>query len=206
MIRRLTRSGLEYPRRLLFWTLLAGVLLRLVSSGQIGVSYDEAYYAALSRHLGLSYFDHPPLLMWLLAGAGWMTGSDSPLLLRGAMSLLFVGSSLLMYQFTSLLFDRSAGAYAVLLLNLSLLFGVFIGGWPSPDAPLTFFLLAAMTCVAHIVFRNGNPGLLWPLAGVFMGFAMLSKYSAALTAIGAFMGFRSLSNPGVYWETEVSIR
>lgn len=187
MIRRLTRSGLSHPKRLLFWSLLAGAFLRLVSSDAIGVTYDEAYYAALSRHVGLSYYDHPPLLMWLLAGVNWMTGSDSPWLQRGAMSLLFVGSSLLMYRLTSILFDRTAGAYAVLLLNLSLLFGVFIGGWPSPDAPLTFFLLAAMTCVAHIVFRNGNPKLLWPLAGMCMGFAMLSKYSAALTAIGALM-------------------
>lgn len=187
MIRKLTRSGLSRPEWLLFWSLLAGALLRLVSSGAIGVSYDEAYYAALSRHVGLSYFDHPPLLMWMLAGVSRMTGSDSPLLLRGTMSMLFVGSSLLMYRLTSILFDRAAGAYAALLLNLSLLFGVFIGGWPSPDAPLIFFLLAAMTCLVHIVFRNGNPMLLWPLAGMFMGFAMLSKYSAALTAVGALM-------------------
>lgn len=212
IIRRLTRSGLSHPKQFLFWSLLAGSLLRLISSDAIGVSYDEAYYAALSRHVGLSYFDHPPLLMWYLAGVSRMTGSDSPLLLRGAMSLLFAGSSLLMYRLTSILFDRAAGAYAVLLLNLSLLFGVFIGGWPSPDGPMTFFLLASMTCVAQIVFRNGSPTLLWPLAGMCMGFAMLSKYSAVLTAIGALIfllstpaGRSRLQQPGPYFGLGVCI-
>ena len=87
---------LEQPGRLLAWTILSSILARLVMAGLLGSSYDEDYYVALARHISLSYFDHPPLLMWYVAAAMKLTGSGGIFILRAPLIVLFAGTTLLM--------------------------------------------------------------------------------------------------------------
>ena len=124
----LTQTGLKRPETLAVCVILAWTFVRLCAGYAIGASYDEAYYLALARHVSLSYFDHPPMLMWLLAATMKATGSDSIFVLRCALALLFVGTNWLMYRLTTQLFDASAAAFAVFSLNISILFSLGIGG------------------------------------------------------------------------------
>jgi hypothetical protein len=203
---------LQHPGRLLAWTILSSTLARLVMAGLLGSSYDEDYYVALARHISLSYFDHPPLLMWYVAAAMKLTGSGSIFILRAPLIVLSAGTTLMMYRLTSIVFDRQAGAFAALLLNLSLLFGLFAGGWVIPEGPLMFCLLCAAICVARVVICNSrHPMLYWLLAGMWFGLAMLSKYSAFMVmgGFGIFLlasreGRRSLAHPGPYLAVLVS--
>jgi 4-amino-4-deoxy-L-arabinose transferase-like glycosyltransferase len=48
-----------------FW--FVTLLLKLLLAAVLPLSADEAYYWVWSKHLQLSYFDHPPLVSWLLA-------------------------------------------------------------------------------------------------------------------------------------------
>src|SRR5256885_7497864 len=51
-------------------------LLRVGLAGLIGLSVDESYTVAISRQLALSYFDHPPLHVWLVGTWERLIGSE----------------------------------------------------------------------------------------------------------------------------------
>ena len=42
-------------------------LVRLALAALLGLSVDESYSVAIARQFSLSYFDHPPLHLWLAA-------------------------------------------------------------------------------------------------------------------------------------------
>ena len=52
--------------------------LRLVIAARLGLAADEAYYWTWSEALGISYFDHPAGVAWLIR-AGTTVLGDSEL-------------------------------------------------------------------------------------------------------------------------------
>lgn len=60
------------------WQTRAFLLIALVGAFKIfynatlPLHFDEAYYWMMSRHLGASYFDIPPMLAYLIALTGWL--------------------------------------------------------------------------------------------------------------------------------------
>ena len=185
---RVGAVGLDRARAILTWTIIVATAMRLIAAWFTGASYNEAYYVAAARHLTLSYFDHPPLLMWLLSAAMRLTGSDSIFFLRSLFIVLFIGTTWLMYRLTADLFNPLAGAFAALALNLSILFSFVIGGWIATEGPLMFCLLAAFAGIARIAFGPPTRRLLpWAWVGLWFGLALLSKYSAVLIILGVFI-------------------
>ena len=83
---------------------------------------------------------------------------------------------------------QAAGVWAALSLNLSVFFTLAAGQWVLPDGPLLFCELAAATTLARLFFpqpgEGEEPWRLWPLAGLWLGLAALSKYQAAPVAFG----------------------
>src|SRR5262249_14836618 len=109
--------------------------------------------------------------------------SDAPFFVKLPFVLLFAGSSWLLFRLTALAFGERAGLWAVVAYNISLVFTVVFATWIFPDGPLDFFLLAAALMVARVVLvkpEPANPLVWWLGAGVAMGFALLSKYTAVL--------------------------
>src|ERR1700733_3005400 len=130
--------------QLIVWTGLA----RLALAGVLGLSVDESYTVAISRHLDLSYFDHPPLHVWLVAAVARLCGSEQPLLLRLPDIALFAGSTWLIYRLTALLCGERAGQWAALSFNLAPLFTFNSAIGVVPDGQLIFFWLLAIECFA----------------------------------------------------------
>lgn len=180
------------PRTVVLWTIVIGLVLHLLLSGAMGYGNGESYYIATARFLELSYFDQPPLFLWLthfmLDGGGM-----GHVWLRLPYVLMFAGSTWLMYRLGALLYGEAAGMWAAILLNLSPLFFVSIGMWIQPDGPLFLLLLAAGIWTAKAVLPD--PATLtpaqawgrWLMAGLFFGLALLSKYHAALTMLGVLL-------------------
>ncbi len=166
--------------------IIIGIIARLIFASTISLVVDEFYVAAISRKLSLSYFEHPPLHFWIIHFTAWLTGSESPIILRLPFILLFAGTTWLMYAVTSQLFDRKAGFYAALTLNLAAVFSVSTGTWLLPDGPLMFFMMAAVFVLIKLLFPpdKGKSIGLWILCGLLIGLGMLSKYHAAFVLIG----------------------
>jgi 4-amino-4-deoxy-L-arabinose transferase-like glycosyltransferase len=167
--------------------LIAGsFLLRLLFAATVGLGIDESYMVAAGRRPALGYFDHPPLAWWLAWGASHLFGSEAPVVVRLPFILLFGLATWLGYRLTAALFDRPAGLWAAIVLNLAPVFGVTSASWVLPDGPLNAALFGAALCLAKALPAEGRLASGWWLgAGIAAGLALLSKYSAALTVLGA---------------------
>src|SRR5690349_11895451 len=140
---------------------------------------------ASGRVLSLGYFDHPPIAWWLSWGASHLFGSEAAALVRLPFIALFAVSTWLMYRLGCAIAGAQAGLWAAVLLNISPVFGVTTGTWVLPDGPLDCALLGMALCLVNALER-GTLG--WRLgAGLCAGAALLSKYSAVLTMLGALL-------------------
>jgi 4-amino-4-deoxy-L-arabinose transferase-like glycosyltransferase len=169
--------------------ILATFLARLLFAAALGLGIDESYMVAAGRQLRLGYFDHPPIAWWLAWTAAHLAGSDSPIVVRLPFIALFALTTWLMYRVTAALFGARAGLWAAVLANLCPVIGVTAGSWVLPDGPLFAALLGATLCLIAALPREGRAAWGWWLgAGICAGLALSSKYSAALTILGA-IGF-----------------
>jgi hypothetical protein len=200
-----TRPAAREAREALLWrngaiaVIVGFALARAAFAYALGFGIDESYTVAISRRLSLSYFDHPPLHQWLTHFAALLLGEGPSL--RLPFVALFAATGWMMFALTRLLFGARAGALAVLALNASPFFFVAAGSWIVPDGPLLFALAAAALCFARLFFAEPAPGgelRLWLCGGFWLGVAGLSKYSAALAALG-LVAFIALSPDRRRW-------
>jgi undecaprenyl-diphosphatase len=160
--------------------------LRLALIMDLGLFNDEAYYWEWSRHLGLSYYDHPPAVAYVLAASTWLLGRSQFAVHFPALILSILTSGVL-YRLTLDLFPgrRQLAWWSVVLLNVSPLFG--LGAvFTTPDAPVTLCWALATWLTWRAV--HGDPRL-WYVAGIVSGLGMLSKYTFFLfpPAVLAFL-------------------
>ncbi len=172
-------------RRAVGWVILLGSAGRIATAATIGLGVDETYEVVVSRQLSAGYFDHPPLSFWI-AHAASSLGGERALVVRAPFILLFAATTWLVYRLAARLFGERAGAVAALVLNITPVFAVSTGGWVLPDGPLACALVAAAYCFARAVDPDETAPTAWWLGtGVCAGFALLSKYHAALFLAGA---------------------
>jgi len=165
--------------------LLAGVFaLRLFLAADIPLGYGESYYLASVRRLDWSWFDQPPLTLWVIGLTQRLFGEGSWLLLRLPEILAFLVLGWRVYAFTAAAYGGRAGFLALLLLELAAVFGMTAGWLIQPDA--LFFLLWWLAVEAlWRALRIGGWGR-WLLAGLLLGLTLLAKYPGVLLGVGVF--------------------
>lgn len=187
------------------WLLILGTALaRLVLAAVLGLSFDESYTVAIGQQLSWSYFDHPPLHIWLAGIWSRLVAGDDPSLLRLPFITLFAGSTWLLYWITTESYGERAGLWAAVWFNLAPLYGVGIGSFVLPDGPLVFFSLLAVAAMIRALrarSRSWREYAWWSVAGLAGGFALLSKYLAVFLFLGAVLflltsRWRVLASPG----------
>jgi 4-amino-4-deoxy-L-arabinose transferase-like glycosyltransferase len=193
-------------RRDLALLILVSLALRLCWAACLETGQDEAYHFLYTVHPDWSYFDHPPMVMYvaqagIMACGGWV----HPLSLRLGFVLLFSASTWVLFRWTSRWYGETAGFYAAFALNLSAYYTAAAGAFALPDGPLLFFALLTMWRLSEALI--GTPGRIRPWIGV--GFAcagaMLSKYHAVFLPLGALLyvvatpaARKNLLTPGPY--------
>ena len=74
--------------RLIVLLLAPLVVLRIWVAGNMDFESDETYYWLWSRHMALSFYDHPPVVAYLIGLGTWLLG-DTALGLR-SMSIVAI--------------------------------------------------------------------------------------------------------------------
>ena len=156
-------------------------IVRLVGAALMDLGIDEAYYWTWSRHLAASYYDHPPMVAYLISLSTMVLG-DGPLPVRLPAIVLSAFSIFLVYRLAHRIYNSErigwlAALYCT-LCPLTFALGLFM----IPDAPLLFFSLLAMN--AFWDFANGRRRA-WCLFGIALGLALLSKYTAIVFVVSA---------------------
>jgi 4-amino-4-deoxy-L-arabinose transferase-like glycosyltransferase len=181
--------------------ILAGFFVaRLGFAFALGLGVDESYTIAISRRLDLSYFDHPPLHLWLTHFAALAVGES--VIARVPFVTLFLATGWVYYRFASTLFGAQSALIALFALNVTPFFFASAGSWIVPDGPLLFGLAVAAFGATRLFFPKPPSKPLawrfWLITGVGFGLAGLAKYSAALTASG-LVAFVLLSPTQRHW-------
>jgi 4-amino-4-deoxy-L-arabinose transferase-like glycosyltransferase len=147
--------------RLWVVAIIFALMLRVVLAFSTDLYFDEAYYWVWSRHLAGGYFDHAPMIAWLIA----LFGARLAALVCGVATAAAVFGLA-----RGLSMDRSQALQATAVwcaIPVSAIAGVFA----TPDAPLLVFWTLSLWALV----KNSPVGL-----GFAGGAALLSKYSSAL--------------------------
>jgi 4-amino-4-deoxy-L-arabinose transferase-like glycosyltransferase len=191
---------------------LAFVGLRLVYAGMVQLLPDEATYWVWSRHPAAGYFDHPPMVAYLIRAGTYLLGNNE-LGVRLSAVLLATGSVLVMLAIARRILrdERAAMWVALIWLSSPLLAG--IGTITTPDTPSIFFSVCGLAFALRAVEDSDALSLRdWLLFGVFCGLALLSKYTAILLPAAVFLalvsspsGRKHLRRPGIYLAAIVAL-
>ena len=178
-------------RALLAAALLA--VLRIPVAALVGLCPDEAYYWVWAQRLDWSYFDHPPMVAWLIAGATGLFGDAEwavriPALLAGfAVPAALAWTAWWLAPESRK--ERAALFTAVLAGVMPALHaaGVIV----TIDSPAAMFWSLTLAFLAAALFGGRAWG--WYAAGVTLGLALLSKYTAV--TLGGSMALLAFLDP-----------
>jgi len=165
------------------------IALRFIAAAVLPLSADEAYYWLWSKHLAAGYYDHPPMIAWLIR-MGTLVFGDTAFGVRVVPLLTGVGATWCVW--------RVGGERAALLFNLMLMTAVETMAATS-DAPLIAAAAAFLFCLTKI---DESPKW-WLAVGAAGGLALLSKYTGFFLGLGAlawivFAARRWLLSPWPY--------
>ena len=160
-----------------FWLALGlGLLFKLGLAAIAPMSGDEAYFLIWGKQPDYGFYDHPPMVGWLL----WLMlkFSDAEWVLRLPVILLSLLVGYGIYRVMRQDSEEKALLAALLyMLAPTSLLNVII----TTDTSLILFTFLSVA----MLWRAEQSGARWDFvwAGVFLGLAILSKYFAALLVL-----------------------
>jgi len=177
-MRRLVDAGL-------ILILALSIVIRIVLALSTDLAPDEAYYWTWSRHLAWGYFDHPPLIAWLIR-LGTLFAGDTVSAVR-LLPLLLGGLTLLGFFFAARLLSIPMRAALLLVAAAAWSPLAMAGGFlATPDAPL---VAAWVWALAFSIKALKTDKAWWCYAaGAAMGLGLLAKLSMMLFPISIAMG------------------
>jgi len=182
------------PARLFFGAFWLITIFRLVYTTLIPLTGDEAYHWEWSRHLAFGYYDHPPLIAWLMAFFTAIGGS-ALFWVRLTAVLAVAGTTYLTYRMGREMGGEQVGLTAgwFSLAAPAMMLGSVIA---TTDSPLIF----CWQLTLYLVWRalSTRRGVYWYWAGIALGFGLLSKF-LIIPLVGGIGLFLTLSREDRFW-------
>ncbi len=174
----------------ILWGVITIIVIRVLLVFTMGMMPQDAYYYMYSENLSLSYFDHPPMVAWLLRAFSTLFGKT----VIGVKLTDFILSGITVYVFYRLakkFFTGFLVERAVYLLLSTMMISI-LSLVTTPDVPLLLFWTLSVLFLYKAVDQNQVRD--WLLAGLMTGLAFDSKYTAIMLWVG-LAGFL-LTYPG----------
>lgn len=144
--------------------LAVAAVARLALAAGTDVYSDTVYYWQWARHLAWGYYDHPPMVAWLIAVLG----------VHGTALVCGAGTTAAVWGLARDVYGSREAAWRAAALWSVVPAGVLAGVWTTPDSPLLLFWALALWAL----WRER-----WVWAGLACGLALLSKYPAVLLGL-----------------------
>ncbi len=162
--------------KLLWITVMATFLVKSLLAYLIPFTGDEALFYTWGTFPDIGFYDHPPMIGWLLTLIMKFSISEYALRLPPLIFPYIVGA--VIYSLLKVL-DKNLACWAVILFLVSPpnMLNILV----TTDTPLFLFASLSAACFYRGLHLNKLPYLI--LAGVFLGGACLSKYFSALLFI-----------------------
>ena len=173
--------GIERQPQIIAVLLAALIVVRGVVAAVTPLAFDEAYYWQWSKTLAWGYYDHPPLIAFMIR-AGTALFGDTSIGVRLVPLLLSVVATIAVWRAgATLLESEHAGALSALIFNAMPMMGVEMLV-ATPDSPQIAAAAVLFYALAKLV-QTGN-GAWWIAAGVAAGFGLLAKYTTLFLGLG----------------------
>jgi len=207
----------ENPQKSAYLLILTVAIFSTIYNIFLPLHGDEAYYWMWSHDLQLSYYDHPPMVAYMIYLTNFISQSEWGVRLVNIFSLSIV--ALYIYKLTAKISDEKTALNAIVIfMSVILVHAGYI--ITTPDSPLLLFWTLSLYYAYMALFDGKKRYFL--LTGLFLGFTMMSKYSAILliasliifillkrrdlfaqpiTYITIFIAFLGVS-PMLYWNYE----
>ncbi|MHB2016284.1 MAG: ArnT family glycosyltransferase [Candidatus Xenobia bacterium] len=160
-----------------FWLLAAVTIIRMWVMTAVPLTGDEAYYWQWSRHLAFGYYDHPPMVGWVIALFNLVLGHSLFSTRLGGVVCSAI-TALLLYHLVRMLGGTRATASLAGTLFLVAPLPAVGAMAIVPDAPLIAFWAGCVTFLARALFVDRDRLTPWILAGLCLGLAAMSKLMA----------------------------
>jgi hypothetical protein len=189
---RSAREAASYRSLALAW-IAGATIVRFLTVADLPLGNGEAYYATWSRFLDWSYYDHPPLIAWLVR-ATTLLGS-SPAAVRLVPILCAAAFGLLFHELARRLFGARAAFLSLVLVTA---LPVFLASSIvlNPEAPLAPLWVGYLLALERM--REVKEPFRPLVAGALLGLAFLAKYTALLLVPSTLL-YVTLSPPTRFW-------
>jgi hypothetical protein len=153
----------------------------------VGLMPQDAYYFLYGQNLSLSYFDHPGMIGYLLRLFSEIFGK-SVFVIKFTDFTITTCTILAFYKLASYFLSKRKTERALVLITSSLFISILSFN-STPDVPLLLFWTLSLMCLYNAIFEEKK--WYWIFAGIVMGLAFNSKYTAVLLPLGliAFLIF-----------------
>ena len=188
----------ETPQKSAYLIILFLAIFSTVYNYFLPLHGDEAYYWMWSHHLQAGYYDHPPMIAYMIYFTNFISQDVWGVRLVNIISMSV--SFLYIYKLTQELSSEKTALTATLIFaSVILTHAGYI--FATPDAPLIMFWTLTLYYTYKALFEDKR--IYFILAGLFLGATMLSKYTAILFVLTfllfALVKRRSLFiNPNFY--------
>jgi 4-amino-4-deoxy-L-arabinose transferase-like glycosyltransferase len=167
-------------------TLLAALLLLIIRSAAViamGIMPQDAYYYFYGENLALSYFDHPPMIGWILRLFTELFGRN--IYAVHLADFFITACTTAVFYLLAKRFYKQEEATSALLLFFSTIMVSILSIISTPDVPLLLFWCLSVLFAHRAITQDFLKD--WIFTGVFMGAAFLSKYTAVFLPAGLFL-------------------
>ena len=169
----------ESPQKNAYLIILFLAILSTIYNAFLPLHGDEAYYWMWSHNLQSGYYDHAPMIAYMIALTNFISQSEWGVRLVNVFSMSV--TALYIFKLATKITDEKTALNAVLIFVSVILAhaGYII---TTPDSPLLLFWTLALYYAYIALFEQENTKSFF-LLGLFLGLAMMSKYSAILLAV-----------------------
>jgi len=166
-----------------FKYILSLLLLKLIIIFYLPITGDEAYFFKWARHLDSGYYDHPPMVGWIIYIMNLISGDIGFVRLFSFFTTLIV--AYLIYKFLTFFNYSNEKSKLVSLIFLASPIDILLSLFTN-DIPLllfgtigSWFLLKSIDSKRWLFYSL--------LSGTFLGLSFLSKYFAVFLMMGLFI-------------------
>ena len=152
--------------------------------------FDEAYYWKYQTQLDWGYFDHPPMIAWLIKPGYALFGNE--LGVRFSVILL---SLLLIYLLESLIKPKNLKLFYALISSIAIFH--FIGFLALPDLPLLFFTTIFFIAYDHYLIKDSFKTNV--LLAIAIALLLYTKYHGILVVFFTILSNVKLFRKKSFW-------
>ncbi len=155
----------------------------------VGLMPQDAYYYLYGQNLSLSYFDHPGMIGYALRLTSEIFG-QSVLVIKLTDFLITSATLFSFYKLAEIILSKGKVEKTIILF-VSTVFISILSFNSTPDVPLLLFWTLSLLFLYKAIFLQQQ--WFWVFAGIAMGLAFNSKYTALLLQFG-LIAFLFISN------------